>query len=228
MSAPIIKPRAIVYMYCGIPFVSRTKLEGHAVRAMYACCGATDYYLETGDPAYWKTLNVLWDDLSKRQMYITGGVGARSTGEAFGEPYELPNAQAYGESCAAIGNMMWNWRMLAASGERKFTDVIERALYNGINSGMSLDGTTYCYRNPLAFDPARLATRFAIPGTTPPAARRIWSAPSLPCPDTSTAPAKTACMYISTTTRLSTGIWKTTRRSRSSRKPNIRGMAKFI
>jgi len=121
---------------------------------MYACCGATDYYLETGDESYWKTLNILWDDLSKRQMYITGGVGARGQGEAFGEPYELPNAQAYGESCAAIGNMMWNWRMLAASGEARFTDVIERALYNGINSGMSLDGTTYCYRNPLAFDGA--------------------------------------------------------------------------
>src|SRR6476620_4740575 len=149
-----IKPRAIVYMNCGIPFTTRTKLEGHAVRAMYACCGATDYYLETGDPAYWKTLNVLWEDLSKHQMYVTGGVGARAAGEAFGEAYELPNEQAYGESCAAIGNMMWNWRMLAASGESKFADVIERALYNGINSGMSLDGTTYCYRNPLAFDPA--------------------------------------------------------------------------
>ncbi|HZR64743.1 MAG TPA: beta-L-arabinofuranosidase domain-containing protein [Terriglobales bacterium] len=149
-----IEPERIVYMYCGIPFTERTKLEGHAVRAMYACCGATDYYLESGDQAYWKTLNVLWEDLTRRQMYITGGVGARSAGEAFGAPYELPNQQAYGESCAAIGNMMWNWRMLAASGEAKFTDVVERALYNGINSGMSLDGTTYCYRNPLAFDPA--------------------------------------------------------------------------
>jgi hypothetical protein len=149
-----IEPQRIVYMFCGIPFTERTKLEGHAVRAMYACCGATDYYLETGDQAYWKTLNVLWEDLTRRQMYVTGGVGARSAGESFGDAYELPNAQAYGESCAAIGNMMWNWRMLAASGEAKFTDVVERALYNGINSGMSLDGTTYCYRNPLAFDPA--------------------------------------------------------------------------
>lgn len=131
-----IEPQRIKYMFCGIPFPSRTKLEGHAVRAMYACCGATDYYLETGDPAYWKTLNTLWEDLTRRQMYITGGVGARSEGEAFGNAYELPNAQAYGESCAAIGNMMWNWRMLAASGEAKFADVIERALYNGINSGM--------------------------------------------------------------------------------------------
>ncbi|MGC2636070.1 MAG: beta-L-arabinofuranosidase domain-containing protein [Acidobacteriaceae bacterium] len=149
-----LTPRQTTYMFCGIPFTSRTKLEGHAVRAMYACCGATDYYLETGDPVYWKTLNTLWDDLSQHQIYITGGVGARSAGESFGNAYELPNAQAYGESCAAIGNMMWNWRMLAATGDAKFSDVVERALYNGINSGMSLDGRTYCYRNPLAFDPS--------------------------------------------------------------------------
>jgi uncharacterized protein len=149
-----LRPQQTMYMFCGIPFTSRTKLEGHAVRAMYACCGATDYYLETGDQDYWKTLNVLWNDLTAHQLYINGGVGARASGEAFGDAYELPNAQAYGESCAAIGNMMWNWRMLAASGDAKFTDVIERALYNGINSGMSLDGKTYCYRNPLAFDPS--------------------------------------------------------------------------
>jgi DUF1680 family protein len=142
------------YMFCGIPFTSRTKLEGHAVRAMYACCGATDYYLETGDQTYWKTLNVLWNDLNSHQLYVTGGVGARESGESFGDAYELPNARAYGESCAAIGNMMWNSRMLAATGEARFTDVMERALYNGINSGMSLDGTTYCYRNPLAFEPS--------------------------------------------------------------------------
>ena len=148
------KPENYVYHFCGIPFTSRTRLEGHAVRAMYACCGATDYYLETGDPAYWKTLNVLWKDLVSTQMYVTGGVGARSDGEAFGDAYELPNARAYGESCAAIGNMMWNWRMLAATGEAKYADIIERALYNGINSGMSLNGTLYCYRNPLAFDPS--------------------------------------------------------------------------
>jgi uncharacterized protein len=143
-----------VYMFCGTPFTARTKLEGHAVRAMYACCGSTDYYLETGDASYWKTLNTLWDDMTKTKMYVTGGVGSRSDGEAFGDAYELPNYLAYGESCAAIGNFMWNWRMLAATGDAKFTDVLERALYNGINSGMSLDGTLYCYRNPLAFDPS--------------------------------------------------------------------------
>ena len=149
-----VPERAYVYHFCGIPFTSRTHLEGHAVRAMYACCGAADYYMETGDQAYLKTLNVLWNDLVTSQMYVTGGVGARSQGEAFGDSYELPNFTAYGESCAAIGNMMWNWRMLTATGEAKYADVIERALYNGINSGMSLDGTLYCYRNPLAFDPS--------------------------------------------------------------------------
>ena len=146
--------RRTVYMFSGTPFTARTKLEGHAVRAMYACCGATDYYLETGDDSYWRTLNTLWNDLISTKMYVSGGVGSRADGEAFGDAYELPNFRAYGESCAAIGSMMWNWRMLSATGDAKFTDVIERSLYNGINSGMSLNGTLYCYRNPLAFDPS--------------------------------------------------------------------------
>ncbi|HKE27210.1 MAG TPA: beta-L-arabinofuranosidase domain-containing protein [Bryobacteraceae bacterium] len=150
-----LRPDRYVYLFSGIPFTSRTKLEGHAVRAMYACSGATDYYLETGDPAYWHTLETLWKDLAGSKLYVTGGVGARSNGEAFGDPYELPNAAAYSESCAAIGNMMWNWRMLAATGEARFTDVMELALYNTINAGMSLDGKTYCYRNPLEYVPGR-------------------------------------------------------------------------
>lgn len=150
-----LRPDRYVYLFSGIPFTSRTRLEGHAVRAMYACSGATDYYLETGDPAYWRTLETLWKDLADSKLYITGGVGARSNGEAFGDPYELPNAAAYSESCAAIGNMMWNWRLLAATGEARFTDVMERALYNTINAGMSLDGKTYCYRNPLEYTPGR-------------------------------------------------------------------------
>jgi DUF1680 family protein len=146
--------RRTIYMFSGTPFTDRTKLEGHAVRAMYACCGATDYYMETGDDSYWRTLNNLWNDMVSTKMYVSGGVGSRAEGEAFGDAYELPNFRAYGESCAAIGNMMWNWRMLSATGDAKFADVIERALYNGINSGMSLNGTLYCYRNPLAFDPS--------------------------------------------------------------------------
>ena len=106
-------------MFSGTPFTARTKLEGHAVRAMYACCGATDYYMETGDPAYWKTLNTLWEDMTAPKCTSPAESGRASEGEAFGEAYELPNDRAYGESCAAIGNMMWNWRMLAASGETR-------------------------------------------------------------------------------------------------------------
>jgi DUF1680 family protein len=149
-----LRPEQYVSLFCGSPFTSRTGLEGHAVRSLYACCGAADYYLETGDPAYQRTLETLWQDLVNHKMYITGGVGARKEGEAFGDPYELPNLRAYSESCGAIGNVMWNWRLLCATGEARFTDVMERALYNGVNAGTSLDGKLYNYCNPLTFDPA--------------------------------------------------------------------------
>jgi hypothetical protein len=139
----------VKYMFSGIPFISRIELEGHAVRALYACSGATDYYLETGDAEYLETLDRLWKDLVERKMYITGGVGSYAQGESVGVAYDLPNQRAYAESCAAIANLMWNWRMLAASAGAPYADVIEKALYNGINSGMSLSGTLYCYRNPL-------------------------------------------------------------------------------
>ena len=168
----------VQYMFSGKPFTSRTEFEGHAVRAMYASCGATDYYMETGDAAYLKTLETLWGDLVNRKMYITGGVGSRESGEAFGEAYELPNAQAYGESCAAIGNMMWNWRMLLARGESRFADVMERALYNGINSGMSLSGTLYCYRNPLESSGEKIRNEWYDTTCCPPNLERILA--SLP------------------------------------------------
>ena len=144
-----VRPADLVYLFTVSPFIERTHLEGHAVRAMYALSGATDYYLETGDKKYWATLTTLWDDMTHRKMYITGGLGSRSQGEAFGDPYELPNRTAYAESCAAIGNVFWNWRMLQATADAKYTDTLERALYNGANSGLSLDGKLYCYRNPL-------------------------------------------------------------------------------
>lgn len=141
--------RDLVYLFSGKPFTSRTQFEGHSVRAMYAASGATDYYLETGDATYRKTLDTLWNDLLAGKLYITGGVGSRSSGEAFGEPFELPNQLAYTESCAAIANMFWNWRMLATTGDSRYSDLVERALYNGVNSGLSLSGDLYCYRNPL-------------------------------------------------------------------------------
>ena len=168
----------LVYLFSGKPFTSRTEFEGHAVRAMYASCGATDYFMETGDAAYLKTLETLWHDLVNRKMYITGGVGSREAGEAFGEAYELPNAQAYGESCAAIGNMMWNWRMLLALGESRFADVMERALYNGIDSGMSLSGTLYCYRNPLESSGEKIRNEWYDTTCCPPNLERMLA--SLP------------------------------------------------
>src|SRR3954469_1259516 len=199
--------RRTIYMFSGTPFTARTKLEGHAVRAMYACCGATDYYMETGDADYWRTLNTLWNDMVSTKMYVSGGVGSRSEGEAFGDAYELPNFRAYGESCAAIGNMMWSWRMLSATGDAKFTDVIERALYNGINSGMSLDGTLYSIATRwLSIHPP--AKRSAIRGTTQLAARPTSSARSLLSQGISTAPAATVFMCISTTIPSLIGTWK--------------------
>ena len=173
-----LNDRMVEYMFSGSPFTSRTQFEGHAVRAMYAASGATDYYMETGDASYWKTLLNLWQDMDRHKLYITGGVGSRAAGEAFGEPYELPNSQAYTESCAAIANMMWNWRMLAATGEARFMDVIERALYNGINSGMSLEGTLYCYRNPLESSGEKIRNPWYDTTCCPPNLQRIFA--SLP------------------------------------------------
>jgi DUF1680 family protein len=173
-----LRDSEVRYMFSGRPFTERTQLEGHAVRAMYAASGATDYYIETGDPAYRKTLEALWSDMVSSKMYITGGVGSRGQGEAFGEPYELPNAQAYTESCAAIGNMMWNWRMLAATADARYADVLERALYNGVNSGMSLDGTLYCYRNPLELGLEKIRNPWYDTTCCPPNLERILA--SLP------------------------------------------------
>jgi uncharacterized protein len=171
-----LKDSELKYMFSGKPFTSRTEFEGHAVRALYAASGATDYYLETGDGAYRKTLDGLWEDLVSHKMYVTGGVGSRASGEAIGEPYELPNAQAYGESCAAIASMMWNWRMLAASGDSRFADVMERALYNGINSGMDLSGTLYCYRNPLESNGEKIRNEWYDTDCCPPNLERTLAA----------------------------------------------------
>jgi DUF1680 family protein len=133
-----------------MPFRELEQMVGHAVRMVYLTCGAADIYAETGEPALIDTLERLWQNMVERQTYITGGIGARYEGEAFGADYELPNDRAYAETCAAIGRMMWNWRMLALHGEARFADELERSLYNGVLSGLSLDGQTYFYQNPLA------------------------------------------------------------------------------
>lgn len=131
------------------PIAQRPALVGHAVRSGYICCGGADWYLETGDEAMLRNLRALWQDLVGGKIYITGGVGARFEGEAFGEPYELPNARAYAETCAAIAHAMWAWRMLLATGEAQYADWLETILYNGFLSGVSLGGGEYFYMNPL-------------------------------------------------------------------------------
>ncbi len=132
------------------PFRELDEIVGHAVRSLYLNCGATDLFIETGELSLLNALERLWHNFVERKMYITGGAGSRYEGEAFGEEYELPNETAYAETCAAIANFMWNYRMLLASCEGRFGDIMELVLYNGLLSGISLDGKTYFYVNPLA------------------------------------------------------------------------------
>ncbi|RLE82627.1 MAG: glycoside hydrolase family 127 protein, partial [Thermoprotei archaeon] len=132
------------------PFRQLDEIVGHAVRAIYLCCGATDIFMETGERELYETLEKLWKNMVYKRMYVTGGVGSRHAGEAFGDDYELPNRRAYSETCASVANVMWNWRMLLATGESRFTDIMELALYNAALAGISLNGREYFYVNPLA------------------------------------------------------------------------------
>jgi len=132
------------------PVRAQHEVVGHAVRALYLYAGMTDLYAETGEQALWEALDTLWRNLQGRKIYITGGAGARHEGEAFGDDYELPNRRAYAETCAAIAHVMWAWRLLLVTGEACYGDALETALYNGVLSGISLDGETYFYENPLA------------------------------------------------------------------------------
>jgi DUF1680 family protein len=132
-----------------IPVRQATEAAGHAVRQMYLLTGVADLYIETGEQALWDATNRLWLDITRSKMFITGGVGSRYDGEAFGESYELPPDQCYCETCAAIGNLMWNWRLLLISGDGRYADLIERTLYNGILSSPAMDGRHFFYVNPL-------------------------------------------------------------------------------
>ncbi len=131
-----------------LPFRELTRIDGHAVCAVYLTAGVTDIYAETGEAALKQTLDRLWDNMTETQTYVTGGIGSRWGVESFGDDYELP-AHAYAETCAAIGNLMWQARLLALNGEAKYADAIEQTLYNGLLSGLSLDDTHYFYQNPL-------------------------------------------------------------------------------
>ncbi|HEY7700565.1 MAG TPA: beta-L-arabinofuranosidase domain-containing protein, partial [Vicinamibacteria bacterium] len=133
-----------------LPVVEQRKAAGHAVRATYLYTGMADVLSRTGAPGYRESLESIWKDVVSTKLYLTGGIGSRDTFESFGEDYELPNATAYTETCAAIGNDLWNHRMFLASGEGRFLDVMERVLYNGALSGVSAKGDTFFYTNPLS------------------------------------------------------------------------------
>ena len=131
------------------PVVEQDEAVGHAVRAAYMYAGMADVAALTGDESYIKAIDNIWDNIVGKKLYITGGIGATSNGEAFGKNYELPNMSAYCETCAAIGNVYVNYRLFLLHGESKYYDVLERTLYNGLISGVSLDGGNFFYPNPL-------------------------------------------------------------------------------
>ena len=133
-----------------MPVRKQTEEVGHAVRAMYLNCAMTDVALHTGDRSLSDAVGRLWTDVVERKMYVTGGIGARHDGESFGDAYELPNESAYCETCAAIGLAFWAHRMNLMHGDAQYADALERAIYNGILSGVSLDGCHFFYVNPLA------------------------------------------------------------------------------
>ena len=151
-----------------IPFRQQNKAMGHAVRASYLYAGVTDLVTEIQDTTLSNRLFAIWDDVVKHKMYITGGLGSLYDGtspdgtsynptdvqkihQAFGRDYQLPNLTAHNETCANIGNMLWNWRMAAFTGDAKYIDVLELALYNSVLSGISLDGDKFLYTNPLSY-----------------------------------------------------------------------------
>jgi DUF1680 family protein len=132
-----------------IPVTEQAEAVGHAVRATYMYAGMADVAALTGNADYIQAIDRLWENVVSKKLYLTGGVGARHTSEAFGDNYELPNSSAYTETCAAIGNAFWNHRMFLLHGEAKYIDVMERVLYNGLVSGVSLNGDCFFYQNPL-------------------------------------------------------------------------------
>jgi len=148
-----------------IPFRRQTRAVGHAVRANYLYAGVADVYSETGDRSLLNALEEIWRDVAYRKMYVTGAIGALYDGaspdglkthssiqlvhQAYGRAYQLPNITAYNESCATVGFVLWNWRMLAITAQTCFADCLELALYNGVLAAISLDGKKFFYTNPL-------------------------------------------------------------------------------
>jgi uncharacterized protein len=138
------------YWQNSLPVKNQKKIVGHAVRAMYMYTGVADVAAITDDTGYIKAMNSIWEDVIYRNMYITGGIGSTGTNEGFGADYDLPNEDAYCETCASVGMVFWNQRMNMLTGDAKYIDVLERSLYNGALDGLSLSGDRFLYANPLA------------------------------------------------------------------------------
>ena len=143
-------PKGDAYNQADKKVIDQHEAEGHAVRATYMYTGMADVAALTGDKTYLDAIDDIWKDVAHRKIYITGGIGATGNGEAFGKAYELPNMSAYAETCAAIANVYWNQRMFLLHGDAKYFDILERTLYNGLLSGISLSGNRFFYPNPLA------------------------------------------------------------------------------
>ena len=148
------------YNQSHVPVREQSVAVGHAVRAMYLYCGMTDIAIETSDEELRDACKRLWENVTKRQMYVTGGIGSSAYGEAFTFDYDLPNDTAYTETCAAIGLVFWAHRMLHLEINAKYADIMERTLYNGVLSGISLDGKKYFYVNPLEVWPESCDKRY--------------------------------------------------------------------
>lgn len=166
------------YEYCQahLPIREQTKVVGHAVRAMYLLSAVADLAHENNDPTLLETCERLWDNLVTKRMYLTGAIGPSHHNEGFTEDYDLPDETAYAETCATIGLIQWNSRLLQFSGESKYADVVERGLYNGFLSSISLSGDLFFYENPLASTGNRKRERwFECPCCPPNIARTLAS-----------------------------------------------------
>ncbi len=138
-----------MYWQDNVPVVDEDEAEGHAVRAMYLYSGMADVAALTGDKQYIAAIDRLWNNMVSKKMYVQGSIGAVGDGERFGANYELPNATAYNETCAAIGEVFWDQRMFLLHGDSKYIDVLEKVLYNGLISGVGLDGKSFFYTNAM-------------------------------------------------------------------------------
>ncbi|MFD0793663.1 glycoside hydrolase family 127 protein [Mucilaginibacter litoreus] len=144
------KDMGVKYAQDDVPVKDQKQIEGHAVRAMYLYTGAADVGAAKSDAGYMTAMNNVWEDVVYRNMYITGGIGSSGSNEGFSVDYDLPNADAYCETCASVGMVLWNERMNLLTGNAKYIDVLERSLYNGALDGLSLSGDRFFYGNPLA------------------------------------------------------------------------------